>query len=275
MISEEIFEVIGDKDGPTSIILAGVHGDEKCGIEAAEKVLPDLRIDCGRVLWGFGNPRAILANKRMTEANLNRMFDSDDRLSDADKKSYEYERAQKLKVYLGKAEALLDIHGSRTPHSAPFLICEENAKDVAKYLPVELIVSGFDDVEPGGTDYYMNKTGKIGICIECGFIDDPLSVEVAERAIYAFLKARGHIPGSPEEDAKSHIRMRSLYRTKTNLALAREFKDFEELPGGELIGTDGETEVRTEKPGIILFARNRKVAGEEGFLFGEKKADLP
>ena len=36
---EEITKIVGREEGTTSIILVGVHGDEKCGMEALEKIL--------------------------------------------------------------------------------------------------------------------------------------------------------------------------------------------------------------------------------------------
>lgn len=272
---EEIIQLIGKEEGPTSIILAGTHGDEKCGIEALRKVLPNLGIKRGRVLFGYGNPRAIKTNQRFTEFNLNRMFKNDDSLSKLEKESYEYERAQFLKNYLNQTDALLDLHASRTPNSKPFVICEANSKEITKYLPVDLIVSGFDKVEPGGTDYYMNSIGKIGICIECGYLGNSESAQIAEESIFVFLKAQGHIKNGVSPRKQSYVRIYDLYKTKTNnFTLSKPFNDFEEISKGQIIGIDGEKEIRVEKESVVLFARNRKQIGDEGFLLGEKKDSL-
>lgn len=266
---ENIIELVGEKNGPTSIVLAGVHGDEKCGMEAFKKILSRLRIERGRVLFGYGNPRAIETNKRFTEANLNRMFKDDDLLSKNDKESYEYTRAQFLKKYLDQADVLLDIHASYTPGSKPFIICESNANNIAKCLPFDLVVSGFDKLEPGGTDYYMNSTGKIGICAECGYLGDPRSTRTAEKSINAFLKARGHIAGSTHIYSQSSIQMRTIYITKTGcFQLSKEFFDFEEIAIGQIIGTDDDQSVVADWDGVIVFARNQQKIGEEAFLLG-------
>jgi succinylglutamate desuccinylase len=274
MISERITKLVGRKKGTTSIILVGVHGDEKCGIEALKNNLPSLKIEYGTVLFAYGNPRAIKINKRFTEANLNRMFD-ENQLKEKDRKTYEYKRAQFLKTYLNQADALLDIHASFTPTSKPFVICEGNAKGVIEYLPADLIVSGFDKIEPGGTDYYMNSIGKIGICMECGYLGNPESTKIAEKSIFAFLKARGHISNNIQAKKQSYIRMYNLYSTKTNnFTLSKTFYDFEEISKNEIVGKDGRKEVKTKKDSIILFARNREKTGEEAFLLGEKKNSL-
>ena len=170
---------------------------------------------------------------------------------------------------------LLDIHASFTPNSRPFIICEENANGVIEYMPVNLIISGFDKVEPGGTDYYMNSIGKIGICVECGYLGNPESAEIAEKSIFAFLKARGHMPNDLIRNKQSYMRMYDLYITKTNaFVLSRQFNDFEEVLDGQIIGIDGEKEVKAEKDSVILFARNREQVGDEAFLLGEKRNSL-
>jgi succinylglutamate desuccinylase len=269
---EKITQINGIVDGPTSIILAGVHGDEKCGIDAFKKIVPNLRIEKGTVLFGYGNPRAIEKSVRFVDVNLNRMFKDDKYLSDIEKESYEYKRAQFLKKYLSQADALLDVHASNTKDSTPFIICEANALNISQYLPVNLQVSGFDNVEPGGTDYYMNSIGKIGICVECGYIEDPKSTEIAAESIFAFLKARGHIKNDTFPTKRVHIQIRDLYKTKTNnFTLSKTFKDFEQVVKDQVIGIDGSSEIKAERNGVILFARNRNQVGSEAFLFGEKK----
>lgn len=266
----------GKKPGPTSIILAGVHGNERCGIEAVQNILPNLQIERGTVFFAYGNPRAIEQNKRYTEANLNRMFQDGANLSESERNSYEYQRAQFLKKYLDKADALLDIHASFTENSQPFVICEANARGIVEYLPVNTIVSGFDAVEPGGTDYYMNRIGRVGICVECGFLGDPAATSVASQSILFFLQARGHLLANSAQTRKqSHIHIYNLYIARTNtFTLRRTFSDFEELSKGEVIGIDGRQTIYAEKPSVILFARNTSRVGEEAFLLGKKKNSL-
>lgn len=269
-MNDDIIEITGTREGPTSVIIAGVHGDEKSGVLAFLNMLSTLKIKFGTVFFICGNPQAIKLNTRFTEANLNRMFKSDELLRDTEKTSYEYLRAQTIKTYLDKSEALLDIHCSFTPQSKPFIICESNGYGIASCLPVDLTVSGFDKVEPGGTDYYMNINGKIGICIECGYLGDESSITIAEQSIDAFLKTRGHIKESVLPNKQNRITMYSLYITKTeSFVLNKPFEDFAEIKKGELIGYDGQQPINAGRDSIILFARNRSSKNEEAFLLGE------
>lgn len=268
---EDIIELKGEEQGSISMILVGVHGNERCGIDALKELLPSLKIQRGRVFIAYGNPTAIEKNVRYIEANLNRLFKSDEMLSEKEKDSYEYSRAQFLKEYLDKADYLLDIHASLTPNSRRFVICEENARDIAKQLPISLRVSGFDNVEPGGTDYYMNQRGKVGVCIECGYFRDPSSKDIAKENILAFLMACGNILGTPKVCTQSTIQIEGLYLTKNNVVLGKQFKDFEKVRKNQIIGIDGTEEVKMPIDGIILFARNRERPNEEAFLYGQYK----
>lgn len=268
---ENVIELVGKEEGPASMVLIGVHGNERCGIDAINELLPTLEIDRGRVLVVYGNPKAIEQNVRYAEANLNRLFKSDESLSEKEKGSYEYSRAQFLKKYLDQADYLLDIHASLTPNSQRFLICEENARDIIKYLPISLVVSGFDNVEPGGTDYYMNQRGKVGICIECGYFNDPSSKDIAKESMLAFLVACGNILGTPKVTPQLIIKIEGLHLTKNNFALNKQFEDFEEVKKNQVVGIDGTEEVKMLIDGIILFARNREYSNEEAFLYGQYK----
>ena len=269
---QEITKVVGRANGATSIVLVGVHGDENCGVEALEKILPSLEIERGVVIFCLGNPRAIEAGERYTESDLNRMFRNDELSTASEKESYEYCRAQLLKTYLDKAGALLDVHASSIPNSKAFVICESNAKEIVKFFPLDLVVSGFDKVEPGGTDYYMNSIGKIGICLECGYMNDPQSVKIAEEGFFAFLKARGHIANNLSPQKQSYVLMFEKHLAKTDrFTLSKPFENFEVLEGNQLIGIDGQEEIRTSKRSLILFAHNGTKIGDEVFLLGEEK----
>ena len=273
---EDFIEKRGAKDGPVSMVLAGVHGNERCGVKAFEKIVPELEIEHGTVYFGYGNPRAIEQNIRQTDTNLNRLFLDASKLNDKDKETYEYERAQFLKTYFDKVDVLLDIHATTIEGSPSFAICDKNAEQFATHLPTGLVVSGFNDIEPGGTEDYMNKKGGVGLCVECGYNKDPDSTKVAEESIYAFLSARGHITKSVKPVKKqTYIHMFKLYHTRTdNFTLAKTFQNFEEIQKGQHIGTDGDEEVHAPETCRIVFAHHCSEEGSEGFLLGRETETL-
>lgn len=295
---ENAIELEGVKKGNNSVITVLVHGDETCGLEALYELFPLLEIESGKITFVLANPKAYEQNVRFAEANLNRLFKKESTYNKEELESYEFSRARFLREIYDTADVLLDIHASFTPKSEPFVICERNAENFFDYLPVQKIVFGFDEIEPGGTDYYMNSIGKIGICLECGYLGDSSSKDVAMSGIINFLYVQNHISKQVKnileekkekikkvekvekvergeiikevgKSEKNFIQMNELYYTKTDdFKLARDFKDFEKLKKGELIGYDGEEKICASKDSIILFARNRQQVADEAFLLG-------
>ena len=253
------------KPGPTITIMAGVHGNEICGIKAFKTVIPNLKLKKGKVYFILANLKAIKLGKRQYQVNLNRLFQEDKFINNKIKKTYEYQRSREILPYLNDSMALLDIHSSANKDSIPFTICEKPFFDIAKKMPTKIISSGFVKMEPGGTDYYMYNNKKISICIECGSHISDLSNQNAIDAIYTFLSCFNMIQKPSQKIAKVNF----IYKTKTNFKLIKYFKDFEPIKKGSTIGYDGNQKVISQQNGFILFAVSRKSPDKEAFLLGK------
>lgn len=263
---DQIVTVDSGVPGPTVVILAGVHGNEVAGIELVKNYIQTrcLNILKGKMHFAFGNPKAIAGNTRFTEVDLNRQFAS----TVQNTTTYEYSRAQFLKKLFQSADVLIDLHASFTAQTNPFIICERNAINIIKSMPISTICFGLDAVQPGGTDYYMNQIGKIGICIECGYLDDANGVQVADQCVKSALKALGMtqaetLPMVPQQLFDAYIQ----YYSKTDCCtLSKQFADFEVVLQGQLLATDGAIEVRAEQDSSILFAHSVKASHKEVFV---------
>lgn len=258
--------------GPTVVILGGVHGNETCGVDALP-ILSRVALLSGKLVLLYGNPLAIEQNVRFVEYNLNRLFCADEDVPHEAKQSYEYQRSRELLPYLDQADYCLDLHASFTPDSEPFIICESNAQDLIKYLPQNRVCYGFTRLEPGGSDGYMNNKGKVGVCVECGYLKDPVSALAAIQSSQSFLQYLGMIDGEAKtvNTRQQYLEAYELYYTKTDcFKLTRSYQDFELLKVGEIIGLDGPDPVISGAEQMILFARDRSVAGAEAFLLVKK-----
>lgn len=262
----------GSAAGKELLVIAGIHGNETCGIEAMQALLPTLSVSAGRVTFIHGNMQAIENNVRFVEQNLNRLFRPSSELSETQKSSYEYVRTQELMPLIEQSDAVLDIHSSATIGSPPFVICGRQNIDEAKRLPFPLISYGWDALEPGGTDDYALRKGVSGITVECGFHKDPEAVVLAQEAIRAFLYLHGAInsyvsnftSATPQE-----IEVISIHHTKSDFVPSRVFKDFEEVAKGDVMGTDGKDTIHVLEPGVVVFVRTRTSPKEEAFIFGK------
>lgn len=265
----------GKRPGKTVAIMAGVHGNEKCGIIAFEKILPNLHVENGLVYFILGNLEAIVKCVRQIDTNLNRMFRPADLLSAKEQESYERKRALEIMPFLDESEALLDIHSSGSVMSTPFIICEPPSFSISDIMDFPIVSYGWDALEPGTTDYYMNRMEKIALCVECGYHEDPSSVDRAIQAIFDFLRATGNLRhqnyDKRNKRTREIIKVEYVYKTKIDFEPVKSFADFEFLESGEKIGRDGSEVVVAPYDGMIIFCRNRKGVGEEAFLFASKK----
>ena len=271
-ITKEIITIQGALPGKTSTIIAGIHGNEICGIKAFEELIPKLKINFGKVNFVYGNIKAIEKNKRQIDVNLNRVFRPDKELSKKEKESYEYQRAKKLKKILNQSDVLLDIHSSRNTKSVPFAIIASKNFYLAKKMPFKIVSSDWDKIEPGGTDDYMSRQNKINICAECGYNLDPKSIYRAKKIILTFLQLMGNI--TPTIKLKNHkqksIKAYYVYHNKNKyFRLAKKFKDFEKIKKNTLIGFDGKEKIYCHNDSYIIFARNCQNINEDAFVLGK------
>jgi hypothetical protein len=272
---EDFVELKGAQPGPISVVLVGVHGDDVSSIAMLEAAIATLSIQKGTVFFGVGNHKAAELKIRSVGADLDRLFRPDMFISDSEKATYEYARAQILKTVFDKTEALLDIRTSTEKTSRPFVAAEQLSWDTVKYLPFNHVLTGFDVIQQGDTDYYMHMKGKIGIRAECGYIGNPETAQLAKDTLEAFLVARGHMQGTVSPGYQSHVQMYMVYTAKTShFALTKPYVDFDNIPKGQFIGLDQQEVVHAPKDSVILFARTTHKEGAECFMLGEYKGRL-
>lgn len=265
--------VTSGRPGPSVAFMAGVHGNEPCGLEAFKFIFDQgLRLDKGSVTFLLGSRKAVELNKRAYEYNLNRMFRDDSELSKEELGSYEYGVSRQLMGELKEIDVLLDIHSSSAVDTVPFVICQPSSYRLAACLPVKTVVSGLDDLHPLGTDGYMNKVGKKGLCIECGFHDDPDAKGVAVKAILSMISSLGMFEEIKEVTLKKekqvNIKVASIFICKNEFRATRSFGDFEFVRKGEMIGYDGPAPVFLQKDAVLLFVSDNQKPGGEAFVMG-------
>ncbi len=263
----------GTKPGPTSVITAGIHGNEHAGIVALEKMLAQgITIEAGTVIIELGHLEAIEANTRGDKPNnLNRLFRPEGELSDDEKRGTAFPRSRYLMKLFGDADALLDIHTSRNENCPRFIICEKNSLETAENLPFEMVLTGINAFEKGATDGYMDSLGKIALCIECGQHDDPKAVDLAILAIEQFLVAMNHKEGHVSVLHQKRLEIFYLYTSKTDkFVFYGTFREFEPVTKDQLIGHDGDEAVTAPEDGFIVFPVVRNAVDEECFLLAKE-----
>lgn len=255
--------------GKTLAVFCGIHGNEKAGVYAVNKILKDIKIKKGIVYFVFANPKAIEENKRFIDKNLNRCF-----FDDQNGTSYEEKRAKVLINILKLSDALLDVHASNSPETIPFAITD-NGLDIVKNMKFEIIATGFDNIEPGATDGFMKNKGKIGICIECGYSGkSEENTDLAYNSILQFLQffdAIGHTVSNNNITQKLlHVDVVQKVTSK-NFTLTKTFSNFETIEKGFIIAKDETKEYVSDKERVVLFGTPGKPIGAEAYILGTWK----
>lgn len=193
-LPSHIWRLVGSKPGPRALVLGGTHGDELTGIEVVRMLADAFGVRAqsfgthehtlvsGELLFGFGNPVAILKCKRSASngLDLNRSF-SERELSAAPTPSDRADliRARELAPLFCECEIILDVH-STSSDSPPFVAFTTAGSDkyfeLASRLPVRYVIFDPDQLlaidegiaESATVDGYAARHGAIGIGYETG-----------------------------------------------------------------------------------------------------------
>ncbi len=243
-------------------IVGGLHGDEPAGERIVRQLADALPSPAeaageGTIRLIIANERALAAGVRYTDTDLNRAFPGD-------RESDEYERALAPTILeaLEEMDAVLAIH---TSHSVPppFAIYSHLT------APVRRTVTAM------GIEYVLDASGLRGTTLDSA-VPTAVSVEVGKQgsedavtfgyeATLGFLRAHGALADDPptfnpvtiveglKEVPKGHGEPHVYYR------------NFEEIPEGEVFASDDVYTHCPEEPGIVPV-----LASETGYedIFG-------
>jgi succinylglutamate desuccinylase len=261
----------GSGAGPHVVILGGVHGDEKTGIDVVQRLhalftAGDERLAAGTLTLVLGNEEAIGLNQRGTtvEHNLNRMF-TKNHLAGPVLDFYESRRAHELATLLASADISIDIHSTSSP-SRPFLPCAFSPRHerIYRWFSCDLVLTDPDYIlggERATTDEYVDSCGGVGICFETGFAGDTSRAPAVLESIQNVLADAGlSIPGRtlppPEPSYRVYRMVRRILLNAEGFSYAGKFPDsFQPVQKGEIIGYHGTRPEIAEEEGVIVFPK--------------------
>jgi succinylglutamate desuccinylase len=247
-------KIAGKENGPKIAILGGVHGNELAGVILLQELFrnPPVLLS-GELHLVLCNPKAVKNGQRFIDEDLNRCF-----LANKNKtKSYEEILCEEIKQVLDLCDIAIDFHCSNSVKSIPFVIRERNSDFISKYLIPEKEILGFTKNEPGGTDAYMNENGKIGICIECGYSNNPNTVIDARNNFWNILASQGMIDKQfSEYKEKITYQIVDRFVPKLEFIQKKNMADFTAVKKGEILGFENKEPVLAAETGEIIFLKN-------------------
>lgn len=245
--------------GPRVAVVGGIHGDEPSGKHIVERLANELKREDinGTIQLIVANERALEINERFVETDLNRAFPGD-----PESNLYEEALAARLEDLIEGAEAVLALHSS---HSAPppFAIYSRLTDSVRRSvtgMPVEYVMDA--STLRGST---LDSTVPDVVSLETGRQGSDNAVEFGYEATLAFLRAHGALTDKPPTFSETIIIKGHEEVPKGGGKPEVFYRNFEEIPKGEIFARDDVYTHRVEEAGIVPV-----LASEHGYedIFG-------
>jgi len=169
-------------DDPDIAVIGGIHGDEPCGVRAIERVL-DADPDVDRaVALVVANERALEADQRYVDEDLNRVFPGD-----PNGESHESRLAARIHEAIGDCTTL-SMHSTQSSREAFALV--KRLDDFSRRICPHLSVSAVVDVGAYDKGRLFEAVPQT-IEVECGYQGSEQATENATRLTREFLGAVG------------------------------------------------------------------------------------
>ena len=178
---------------------------------------------------------------------------------------------------LDQCDGLLDLHEHKEDELGDFITCEEPSFKIAKSFGVPFITYNWVDAEPGATDSYMYKQGKVGICYELGSNTKTVqNIKLALAVVNRFLGAFNMIDLESRPAAKqpSFVKiLKAIHKHSESFHFTGSFRSFTPLPPGKVFAVDGTIKYVAGVDEVIIFPRPQNSIGTEACLIGQFTAE--
>ena len=277
----------GLEKGPKFLVIGAIHGNEKCGTLACERVMNEidngaLKILRGRVTFvPIGNPQAYRDDRRYAERNLNRFL-----VPMTQPDCYEAQLGNILCPMLADCDVHLAIH-SYTVGGNAFVIVgpyEPKEYEFATQLGPRTMLTGWvdayaktgkskraNDEESTGSIEYARRFGAIAVNIECGQHRDPAAPDVAYHAIRNAMRYLNLTDETatvvPIET--SIVKVTHVYYHEEGGKFPHSWKHLEVVKKDQPMAfrADGSA-ILAPDHGVIIMPKENSSNGEEWFYFG-------
>ena len=264
-------------DGASVLILGAIHGNEKCGSRAMEKLIAlfensTFKLQKGKVTFvPISNPAAYKAHQRYIDVNLTRIMHIHDAPS-----QYEEYLANQLVPLISAHDFTLDLHSIHSSGASFAFLDYPNdvAKDICEILGVKTIFTGWTEMYEDSGDITTldcaHIAGKASVTVECGQHEDPDSIRVAEECILNTLYYFGLLDGQVSQTPDC-LTVHAKYRVvKSAEGTLRPLEHMSTVKSGEVIAEfeNGESYTAPED-GVVLIPFKDAQVGDEWLYLGQ------
>lgn len=285
---------------PTLIVVGGMHGNERAGVEASHRVARVLASRAelleGSVVFLAGNLQALALGRRFVDRDLNRAWTSEGvaalqrrSIEDSGEPPLAEDAEQRelmavLDEILAEAEGLvylLDLH-TTSGTGGPFSTVADDLRNrrIALQLPVPMVL-GLEELVEGTLHEYLATRRCITVAFETGQHDEPASVDRAEAGIWIMLEATGVAPEGALDEVEParerlerdtarlprvlEMRYRHPVEPEDAFRMHAGYGNFQRIRRGEILAEDRDGPVVAPETARILMPLYQ-AQGQDGFF---------
>ncbi len=296
-----IGSIAGDPDGPTIVILTGMHGNESAGVKAAQNVFdmlqnvhPQIH---GRLIILKANIEALQQGVRYIDEDMNRLWFPSiiDRIRSTAKNNIESSERREMKSLirlLDKISArsqqptiLADVHTfSAEGNMFSITSSDPRQRQLISKLHVPMVF-GIEESLRGTALAHFQKKGFISFGLEGGNHQNELTEYNITASLLLLLQAVGCIEKQYvseikdyEQHLKSHTRQlpvetelvyQHIIEPGDEFAMRPGYKNFQPVKEGEWLANDKDGKIEARCDGYILMPLYQS-QGDDGFFIIQK-----
>ena len=285
----EVGRVIGDvgdpDQGPTVVVIGGMHGNEHSGVFALHKIFEMLQRDQlktkGRLIGLAGNLKALAQRKRFLSRDLNRLWTADNMLRMVQNKLNGttddpeikeqiilYERIRNILNSGNGPFYFIDLH-TTSAESIPFVVINDTLSNRAFALDMPShVIIGIEEFIDGPLLSFMNEVGHVSIGFEAGQHDSLSSIENAYDLVWNAMHVTGLLDiGSAPRGNGHYTRLKKAMEGEQMIFEVRErfevqpssvfkmkpgFINFQKIHKGESLADCDGRELRAQESGRVF-----------------------
>ena len=279
-IERQFINIEGATDGPTMIIVSGIHGNESSGIFALQRLQErisnkDLK---GNIVAFAGNMKALQEKERYIDEDLNRIWTKEllaSRKSGSSSAEYDeqIELIESIEKVLSKSKGpvtIIDLH-TTSSNTAPFLTLNNDSAtlEFCKNFPIPKITK-IDNYVKGAFFTYMNQLGHIALGFEAGQHDALATIDEHEKFVCLALSLSGMYSFEKthynSNDAHTYeIKERFEIIPEGKFKMKSGYSNFQEIEKGETLATYFGKSIVSSASGRVFLPLYQK-KGEDGFF---------
>ncbi|MCP4882667.1 MAG: succinylglutamate desuccinylase/aspartoacylase family protein [Flavobacteriales bacterium] len=288
----------GTNKGPTVVIFAGIHGNEKAGVHAADKVIhrineSHIKLN-GNLHFILGNINALNKGLRFENEDLNRVWQNDHIVElETRKENLSFEEREQRDILQIIRNILngqqgpfyfLDLH-TTSSSSVPFITISDslNNRKFSSHFPIPVVL-GIEEYLDGPLLTYINEYGHIALGFEGGAHEAASSIINCEAFIW---KALVHSKCMQESQLSNYKHFKSIltdlaceykffaikYRYelkgKEQFAMKPGFENFERIRKNDFLAKSNGHKIVSPRGGRIFMPLYQEL-GEDGFFILKK-----